>query len=279
MPNFRGPASSGPPEGGEPPPDDTGGAVECRSRQDGHADLLGGQRDDNPEIAALGDDPGREPRRPAGGLEGCAEFAGVSERDHRLVTQGCQLDRTTAREGAGRVQRDHDGFAVHHQGPQVARRIVVRTEADQGDVQPTGPHTVEQPVGLAFGNGQLDRRMIPVERTEQPDDPAIRQRLHQTDREPAGDQTGQLRDRLPGAIRAEEQRTGVWQQRLTGRGQRHGSSVPDEQPFLQLCFEALDLLADRRLGDRHPLGRAGEVAFLRDGEKVGQLPKFHKQIL
>jgi hypothetical protein len=60
---------------------------------------------------------------------------------------------------------------------------------------------------------------------------------------------------------------------------RSASPVPDEQRLGQLRFQAVNLLADRGLRDRDPLGRTGEVAFLGDRQEVRQLPQFHTQSL
>ena len=62
-----------------------------------------------------------------------------------------------------------------------------------------------------------------------------------------------------------------------GRGQPHDAARPVEKGVAQFAFELLDLSADRRLRDVYPLGGAGEVGLLRDGDKVFELPEFHKQ--
>ncbi|EWS62910.1 hypothetical protein Y695_03858 [Hydrogenophaga sp. T4] len=43
----------------------------------------------------------------------------------------------------------------------------------------------------------------------------------------------------------------------------------------QLVFELGHLVAERRLGDKHPFGRLGKAAAVGDGHKVAQLAEFH----
>src|ERR1700733_1926813 len=50
------------------------------------------------------------------------------------------------------------------------------------------------------------------------------------------------------------------------RSQGFGTELPFQHP---------DLLAQRGLGDEEPLGRAGEVQFLRGGHEVAQIPPVH----
>jgi len=121
--------------------------------------------------------------------------------------------------------------------------------------------------------------VLPVERPEQASKTAIRERLDEPDREAPGQNAADRGHRVAGVTGAGEHGLGVRQQRLAGRGQPDSAAVPDEQRLGQLRFQAVDLLADRGLRDRDPLGRAGEIAFLGDRQEVGQLPEFHIQSL
>ncbi|OMC35157.1 hypothetical protein A5742_12730 [Mycolicibacterium fortuitum] len=69
------------------------------------------------------------------------------------------------------------------------------------------------------------------------------------------------------------------QQRGTGLGQRHRAPVAIEQLHLEIAFQRLDLLGQRRTGDTQPLCRAAEVQFLGDGDEVAQLPQLHPRSL
>ena len=71
------------------------------------------------------------------------------------------------------------------------------------------------------------------------------------------------------------QRAGVRKQRRAVRGEGDRSAVAVEQADLEIAFEGLDLLRERRARDVQPLGRAAEVQLLGDGEEVAQLTQLH----
>jgi hypothetical protein len=48
-----------------------------------------------------------------------------------------------------------------------------------------------------------------------------------------------------------------------------------EEGRAEFVLECFDLLAERRLRDAEPLGRACKVVRLRDGEKIPDVPQFH----
>jgi len=52
-----------------------------------------------------------------------------------------------------------------------------------------------------------------------------------------------------------------------------------EQRRPQFGFQGTDRRRQRRLGDFERLGRAGEVAVLRDGDDIGQLLGLHEVTL
>jgi hypothetical protein len=54
------------------------------------------------------------------------------------------------------------------------------------------------------------------------------------------------------------------------------SAVPNEELGPELTFEIADLLREGRSGEVEPLCGATEMQFLGDGDKVAQLPKFHR---
>ena len=58
------------------------------------------------------------------------------------------------------------------------------------------------------------------------------------------------------------------QQRLPNQGQPHALAATVEQRGAQLPFQHPDLLAQRRLGDKEPLGRPGEVQVLGNRHEV-----------
>src|SRR5262249_714604 len=68
-----------------------------------------------------------------------------------------------------------------------------------------------------------------------------------------------------------EDRAGVGEQRAAGLGQRDAARQPAEQLDVELALERADLLAERRLLDAEPLGRAGDVALLGDRQAIAQV--------
>ncbi len=60
-------------------------------------------------------------------------------------------------------------------------------------------------------------------------------------------------------------------------GQPDRSSRPVKQFLAELAFQLADLSAHPGLGDMHAGRGPGEVGLLGHGDKVVQLPKFHKR--
>src|SRR4029077_4094257 len=67
----------------------------------------------------------------------------------------------------------------------------------------------------------------------------------------------------------------VRQQRRAAGGEGDGPAVAVEEADLQVAFESLDLLGQRRTRDVQPLGRTTEVQLLGDGHEVAQLAQLH----
>ena len=85
-----------------------------------------------------------------------------------------------------------------------------------------------------------------------------------------------IRDR-PWTARGDlgEDAPGVGQQPFARLGELHTARLAAEQLHLQLGFQCPDLLAQRRLLHAEPLGGAGDVAFLGDGDEVAQVSQVH----
>jgi hypothetical protein len=58
-------------------------------------------------------------------------------------------------------------------------------------------------------------------------------------------------------------------------GERDPAGGPFQQPHPELALEPGDLLADRGLHHRQPLGGPAEVQLLGDGDEVPQLAELH----
>ena len=132
--------------------------------------------------------------------------------------------------------------------------------------------TLEQRVGLAFDQPQLDRRVLAREGADRAHDRPAGQRVHEPDGERPGEQAALRGDRLPPLEHRGQRGARVREQGLARRCQRDRAAVAQEDPLTQLGLEPADLLRDRRLGDLQPLGRAREVRLLGDRDEVGELP-------
>ena len=65
------------------------------------------------------------------------------------------------------------------------------------------------------------------------------------------------------------------EKRLARLGQLDPARLAPEQLHVELGFERADLLAERRLLDAEPLGRAGDVTLLGDGDEIAEVAQFH----
>lgn len=65
------------------------------------------------------------------------------------------------------------------------------------------------------------------------------------------------------------------EERFTGGGELDATAAAGEQRDPEFVFERLDLVTERGLHHEAPLGRAGEVLLLGDGEDVPHLLQFH----
>ena len=72
-----------------------------------------------------------------------------------------------------------------------------------------------------------------------------------------------------------QDRLGIDQERAAGVGQADAARMADEQRRVDLALERADLLAERRLLHMQLLGRAGDVALMRDGDEIAEVAKFH----
>src|SRR5580700_10678547 len=64
-------------------------------------------------------------------------------------------------------------------------------------------------------------------------------------------------------------------ERLAGLGQLHAAGLAAEQLYFELGFERPDLLAERRLLDAEPLGRARHMPLLGDRDEIAKVTQLH----
>ena len=184
------------------------------------------------------------------------------------------------------------GVQQHQRVPRLDRR---RVRADGQRIEPVHPdemsikgerreirclHPADREVKVSVGDpgGLRMRRHNPGVDAQLchaggPFRPVRRTPVHVADPHRFGrEEAGRTPAQLVGLI---HQRARVWQQCRATCGQGDGAAVAVEQADLQVAFERLDLLGQRRAGDMQPLGRATEVQLLGDGHEVAQLAQLH----
>ena len=148
---------------------------------------------------------------------------------------------------------------------------------DEGHVGRAGPDLLDQPVGVAFHQRDLDARMRQVERgqgVEQRGDGAGR---HHPDHDPAGQQPGHVVHRLADRGRGRERGPGVRQAAapaavsVATRPDRSIRGAPRSRSSWRICALTPDWLTWTRSAG------ASEVRVLGDRDEVLQLPQFHNQ--
>jgi hypothetical protein len=82
----------------------------------------------------------------------------------------------------------------------------------------------------------------------------------------------QLLDFALGVVEGDPRPVDPGAQRCADRGQLDPAGRPDEQLRLQPGLQPLQAAGQRRLADPQPLGRAGDVERLADGEEIVELP-------
>jgi hypothetical protein len=241
-----------------------------RPGDDGEAESFGGELDERAEVAGLGGDPRVEPGIATGVLEQGAQAAAAREGDHRMLAQLAYGDRLAPAEGMAALGGEHQWLDRDH------------TRADSWwermDAQPD-----DAGVDLAAGNGgkqgfvvlarerDLDRGMGPMEIAEGLGE-AVIYRPRDADAESAVEQSTKRGDRLATSLSRSESSPRVRQQRLARSREGDGAPIAMEERLPQLALELSNLCTNRRLGNRHAGGGAGELSLLGDRDEVRQLP-------
>ena len=222
-------------------------AVERRPRRDRHAEPLGRELGEPPQLARLHGDARREPGLAAGVLQHGAQAAVARERDHRLVAQRGE------RHGPPRAQRV---VAADAQRQRLRRDHAARgSGAAAGGASrraPRRPRRCRAPRAAARCAARRPRCGSPGARG------GTRRALRRSGRRPG--RTTPTR-RLPStsprreAIASRPRSAAASAARACGRrasparGQPDAALVAVEQRLAELALEAADLRAHRRLGD------------------------------
>ena len=85
----------------------------------------------------------------------------------------------------------------------------------------------------------------------------------------------ELGQRGPPAFGQTNQRPGIVQQHVTGRGRPHAPAGPAQESHAQFTFEGADLLTDRGLGQMQSQGRPAETGLLNYLYEGLELVEFH----
>ncbi len=81
-----------------------------------------------------------------------------------------------------------------------------------------------------------------------------------------------------GMLGLRQDRLGIGQEGAASVGQRHAARMAHEQLGIDLALERADLLGKRRLLHAQLLGRARDMALMRDGDEIAKVAQFHFHI-
>jgi len=118
----------------------------------------------------------------------------------------------------------------------------------------------------------LGRRLLPLERRQQPGRELPARRDAQADGQDTLDGQGRVAGGGGGPVEFGQRRAGTVQEAGACRRDRCPAAAPFQQLDAQDALELLHLGAQHLLGDVHAAGGRGEAAFLRDRDEVTQVP-------
>ena len=150
------------------------------------------------------------------------------------------------------------------------------TGTDEGDVEPLVAHRRQQVARAALFQHEGDVGSLAAELA----DGACDQRMERRrGREAHGDAAGLAARGAAGlhggAFDRGQDRLGIGQEGTAGIGQADAARMAQQQRRADLALQRPDLLAERRLLHVQLLGRARDMAFVRDGDEVAEVSQFH----
>jgi hypothetical protein len=179
-----------------------------------------------------------------------------------LATEGIALaDREGQRLGRDQAGsdpgRDRLGAEPHDRGVDVARG-----------------YGIEERLVLLLGERDLDGGVSPMEGAQCPGEAMVDGPRH-SDLESSVHHAAQRGDLLAAQVGRGESRACVRQEGLTGDREPDRALISMKERLPELTLESTDLGTDGWLGNPYSGGGAGELALLRDRDKVRKLPQFH----
>jgi hypothetical protein len=81
--------------------------------------------------------------------------------------------------------------------------------------------------------------------------------------------------RIKSMLELGKDRAGIVEKSTPGVGQLDTTRFSAEELHIELAFDRLDALTERRLLHAKPLRRPGDVSFLGNSDEILQVPEFH----
>ena len=188
------------------------------------------------------------------------------------IRESAFLGLGEARQPVPRRHREPPGQPHQRRPAQAAGRALLRDGHDHVELSTleAGQHLPgREIVQLHLGPG-----MHPGEAGDRRRHQALGQRGRVADPQPAA-RAGRLHA-LHGLIGEPQKFARLVQHHLAGRREAHRVCVSLKQALPDLLLQRLDLPAQRRLREEDLSGGPADVAGIRDGDEVAQLPEFHE---
>jgi hypothetical protein len=81
--------------------------------------------------------------------------------------------------------------------------------------------------------------------------------------------------RFKRVVELRQHRAGIRDEGATGIGQFDAARLSMKKLHIELAFDCLDALTERRLLHSQPLGGSRDVAFLGNGDEIPEMPQLH----
>jgi hypothetical protein len=151
----------------------------------------------------------------------------------------------------------------------------VRRQDDQREVEVALGEMADEVLRAALLHVQVDAGVGGAKPRQDAGDQAGGEAGRGTEPHPAAAQPDQLLHLAAGGLDVGEDAARDRQQRGTGRGERDRAAGAVEQRGADVALQAVDLLAQRGLGDAEVGRRACEVTLIGDGDEVQELLELH----
>jgi hypothetical protein len=200
------------------------------------------------------------------------------EIDELLAAQFADADRRARGQRVVRATHQPDRVGGER-GKREARRRP--RQGHEGHVEVPGTQFFSQLRGSARGGtrADLDQRTFPVVAGHDLGQVDKRQGLHQADAERAAQSAPDVADRASRGIGVGEDTARLRQQGMASVAEHNLVRGALEQPRTKIPLQRPDGDGQSRLAQVHPPRRLRKAAFLRSGDEMLKLAKFHDPIL